>query len=186
MATPRSAPQAGVRHPDAGHPATRDAALRRVAELAEALHRADREALLEAGVIDAPWDEESRALLDDAVRRALALGAAVDDVSRHAAPTAGRLGRSRAVGYLKTDCAVLAEVEDHLMTSSEQYGGEVPVEQASRLRDLRVRARAAVHVSVRRAVVSGMPARDILAAAEAVGLDLETTDIVVAFERVGD
>ncbi len=122
------------------------------------------------------------AAAEAAVAVAIDAGASVDDVHRVILPDAGALARQRAAGRLAVDAASLAFVEDNLMVRSE---GEVPVGRVSRLRQILTGARREFDASVRRAVVGGMSAEEIIAVAADAGIELATLDIVLALQGAG-
>lgn len=175
MATFSPAP--GARPPGPDEPVV----LARITAVASGVHGGIREILLVHGTLQA-HREDAWDALHDAIRVAVAAGHHLDEVAAVTAPSAGRLAGQRAAGLLMADAAVLAEVEDHVLSRSEELGGEVPVGDSARMRGLVARARRDLDASVRRAVASGLSSADILRIAADAGLALEPTDLVVAFE----
>lgn len=160
---------------------TEGAPLDRIGEMASGVHALNREVLLVHGTLGDRATDVGE-FMHHAIRAALAAGAHLDDVASAVAPHAGALALHRAAGMLRHDAAVLAEVEDHVMTRAEELGGEVPVGDVARMRGVMARARRDVDASVRRAVASGIGVGEILEIAAHAGLALETTDLMVAFQ----
>lgn len=157
------------------------APLDHIGELASGVHTLNREVLLVHGTLGDRATDVGE-FMHQAIRAALAAGAHLDEIAATVAPHAGSLALHRAAGMLRHDAAVLAEVEEHVMSRSEELGGEVPVGDVARMRGVMARARRDVDASVRRAVASGLSVGEILEIAAHAGLALESTDVMVAFQ----
>jgi hypothetical protein len=158
------------------------AGLAEARRLATELARREEEQLMSTGSLGGDPFASIAAAAEAAVAVAIEAGASVDDVHRVILPDVGALARQRAAGRLMVDAASLAFVEDNLMVRSE---GEVPVGRVSRLRQILTAARREFDASVRRAVIGGMSAQEIVTVAADAGIELATLDIVLALQGAG-
>lgn len=158
------------------------AGLAEARRLSAELARSEEEHLMRTGSLhDDPFAQLASAA-EAAAAMALEAGATVDDLHRAVLADAGMLARRRAAGRLAVEAASLAFVEDNLMVRSE---GEVPVGHVSRLRQILTSARREFDAAVRRAVIGGMSAEEILAVAAEAGIELATLDVVLALQHTG-
>ncbi len=155
--------------------AVTQAGLAEARRLSAELARSEEDHLMRTGSLhDDPFAQLASAA-EAAAAMALEAGATVDDLHRAVLADAGMLARRRAAGRLAVEAASLAFVEDNLMVRSE---GEVPVGHVSR-------ARREFDAAVRRAVIGGMSAEEILAVAAEAGIELATLDVVLALQHTG-
>lgn len=158
------------------------AGLAEVRRLCSELSRSEEHELMRVGSLrDDPFASLATSA-EAAVAIAIEAGASLEDVHRAVLPEAGMLARRRAAGRLACDAATLSFVEDNLMVRSE---GEMPVGHVSRLRQVLTAARREFDASVRRALVGGMSADEIIAVAADAGIELASLDVVLAFSVAG-
>jgi hypothetical protein len=160
-----------------------------VGELSLRLGEGERRALLEIG---SPGHERlvaavaaGRARLEEAAADALARGHSLADLSAAAGAARDDRERLEATGRLSAACARLGTLEQALVEEAEQLGGEVPADRAEGLRRSLSHARADFHAAVRAAILRGVPPQAVLDAGRAAALDLEESDLMLAFEERG-
>ncbi|MCC6831237.1 MAG: hypothetical protein IT200_07810 [Thermoleophilia bacterium] len=170
--------------PDESHPtgSVTGAGLAQVQRLCADLARSEENELMRSGSLREDPCRSLAGAAESAVAIAIEAGATLDDVHRAVLSEAGILARRRAAGRLACDAATLSFVEDNLMVRSE---GEMPVGHVSRLRQVLTAARREFDDSVRRALVGGMSAEEIIAVAADAGIELATLDLVLAFSVAG-